>query len=76
MVCLANNFPDDADVFRGSGEHSLEIAVVETGFQVSIIRSWRTRALAAYRAGNLVGEGRSCLCHVITPPHHNPSNDV
>lgn len=69
MVCLANNFPDVADVFWGSGEHTLEIAVVETGFQVSTIQSLRTRGPRCLQGScNLVGEGLSHLCHVITPP--------
>lgn len=64
MVCLANNFPDVADVFWGSGEHTLEIAVVETGFQVSTIQSLRTRALAAYR-GPVIWWGRGLAISVM-----------
>ena len=48
-------------------EHTLEIAVVETGFQVSTIQSLRTRALAPHR-GPVIWEGRSHLCHVVMPP--------
>ena len=69
MVCLANNFPDDADVFWGSGEHSLEIAVVETGFQASTIPSLRTWALAAYRAPVIWwGRGVAVSVMLLRPP--------